>query len=257
MPQLAVDISNWQGDLDANVYQRWYREGARTVICGTDGSATHPVVFPSQMQKARAAGLNVEAYIYLYFSLDVVRRTNLKLDMIDAIGGVPRVWIDCEDTTSGRPPSELVGLIAAARDQVQARGYECGIYTGRWWWEPYTNNERGFGDLPLWNASYDGVLTLDTRPMGGWTELYRKQFTDKGTLGGISPLDLNVERESVAPPAQPPADDFQRGKREGRAEMFFEGWQRDSGPVLRETARILIEHADWIDRRPDEWGIER
>lgn len=202
--QLAVDISNYQGALGQDVFERWFAEGARTVICGTDGSQAYPVVFPSQVQRARAAGLEAEAYVYLYFAGDVVRRTNLKLDMIDGVGGIKRVWLDCEDTSSGLAPGEIVGLIAAARDAVQSRGYQCGIYTGRWWWVPYAGDERGFYDLPLWLASYDGIWSLAMSPLGGWTELHRKQFTDKGALGGVSPLDLNIERAPVLEAASPP-----------------------------------------------------
>lgn len=195
--QLAVDISNYQGNLSQQTFERWRAEGVRTVVCGTDGSQQFPVVFPAQVERARAAGLAVEAYVYLYFSQGadgVVRRTNLKLDMVAQVGGIRRIWLDCEDTTSGLAPAALVGIIAAARDAVLARGYECGIYTGRWWWEPYTANDRGFWDRPLWLAQYNGVQTLDMEPLGGWTELHRKQYTDKGSLGGVSPLDLNIER---------------------------------------------------------------
>ncbi|MFN8639004.1 MAG: glycoside hydrolase family 25 protein [Dehalococcoidia bacterium] len=202
--QLAVDISNYQGNLSQQTFERWRAEGVRTVICGTDGSQQFPVAFPGQVERARTAGLAVEAYVYLYFSQGtdgVVRRTNLKLDMVDQAGGIRRVWLDCEDTTSGLPPATLVGIIAAARDAVLARGYECGIYTGRWWWEPYTANDRGFWDRPLWLAQYNGVQTLDMEPLGGWTELHRKQYTDKGALGGVSPLDLNIERVPEVVPA--------------------------------------------------------
>jgi len=50
----------------------------------------------------------------------------------------------------------------------------------------------------------------------------------------------------------------------GRSELFFQGWQRDTVPVLRETAArlrdqasVLEAHADWVDARPTEWGIPR
>ncbi len=202
--QLAVDISNYQGNVSQQTFERWRDEGVRTVICGTDGSQQFPVAFPAQVERARAAGLTTEAYVYLYFSQGadgVVRRTSLKLDMVAHVGGIHCIWLDCEDTTSGLPPATLVGIIAAARDAVLARGFECGIYTGRWWWEPYTANDRGFWDRPLWLAQYNGVQTLDMEPLGGWTELHRKQYTDKGSLGGVSPLDLNIERVPAAVPA--------------------------------------------------------
>lgn len=221
--QRAVDCSNWNGPIPRATFEAMRAEGVRTVICGTDGN---PPLFPAQAVAARLAGLEVEAYVYLYFgsggtAYDVVERTNRKLDMVDMDGHVKRVWLDCEDTTSGLGPSELVALIAGARDAVQARGYVCGIYTGAWWWVPYTGDSKGFWDLPLWAAQYDDVADVDAvTPFGGWQQAFRKQYTDKGTAGGITPLDLDVERVLEAAPvpeAPQPLDDFQRG----RLEMYL------------------------------------
>ena len=209
----AIDISNWQGDLASSVFEAWKAEGIQTVICGTDGA---PPLFVPQADKAIAAGLNTEAYIYLYFgqggaAYDVVGRTEGKLDLIGTVPGIKRVWIDCEDTSSGLQPADIVALIAGARDAVQARGYECGIYTGRWFWVPYTAGEKGFWDLDLWHADYTTGETLDMEPFGGWNVAYRHQYTDKGMAGGISPLDLNVEND-IKPAVEPVQDEYLRGR---------------------------------------------
>lgn len=205
--QLAIDISNHQGEISREQFREMKRLGVRTVICGTDGSAEKPLVYRQQIEAAAAEGLRVEAYLYLYFAGDVRARTAAKLDMIQQVGRVSRVWLDCEDQQHSFGPEELVGRIAAARDLVQERGLRTGIYTGRWWWEPYTNNEGGFWDLPLWIAAYGpNEVNLNMEPLGGWRACLRKQYSDQGSLAGISPLDLDIELVEDVPSGEPAPD---------------------------------------------------
>lgn len=264
--QKAIDISNWQSDLPPEVYRRWYAEGVRTVICGTSGNPTAPLVYAQQAAKAAAAGMNVEAYIWIYWedAQAFETRVNAKLDLVRTVPGVNRVWLDCEDTHNAPSPEEIVRLIGLAASIAQARGFEVGIYTGAWWWKPFTRNATDFGDLlPLWLADYDGRESLESNllPLGGWTSLYRKQFTEKGSVGGVYPLDVNVELAPVEVPILVTGSDdpFQRG----RSELFFGGWKRDSVPAIRAAAAEamalaarLNAHADWIEQRPQEWGIQ-
>ena len=239
--QLAVDVSNFQGAISVDTFRQMRAEGAQRIICGTDGSPSFPVAFPQQVANAREAGLAVEAYIYLYFSQPLealLRRVNIKLDMIEA-SGVAMVWLDCEDTTSGLDPETLVGTIAAARDEVRNRGHGVGIYTGSWWWKPYTNNSEGFYDLPLWVASYDGNTNIEIAPLGGWSEAWRKQFTDKGLLAGIQPLDLNIERRDPAAP--PGISDEARA-----AFTYVQGWANSA--LIGQSVKLAIEQMRlWTD----------
>lgn len=219
----VIDASNWQGDLGPGVYAFWKGEGYSAVILGTSGNPSAPLVYEAQARKALAAGLDVEAYIWLTWGTDVdafAERVRRKLDLVATVPDVRRVWLDCEDTNI-EAGSDVVGLIALARDIVRERGFEVGIYTSAWWWGPNTGNEAGFGDLPLWLAHYDGVaeLTSSLLPIGGWSELYRKQYSETGSAGGVYPLDLNVERDAaIAPPPAEPglALTYEDGLNEGR-----------------------------------------
>lgn len=198
-----MDISNHQAGLDQGNFQAWALQGCKAIITGTDGGGQYPPIdFPRQIGLARNAGITAEeCYIYLYFGengeqWDSAKRTNLKLDLIDQVGGIKRVWLDCEQEKHGLDDVTLFNHIVAARDIVQRRGYECGIYTGAWWWKPYMKDTNEFSYLPLWAAQYDGgVQSLDLvgGGFGGWTTCVRKQYTDRGVLGGYSPLDLNLE----------------------------------------------------------------
>ena len=70
------------------------------------------------------------------------------------------------------------------------------------------------------DGGYDGVAELQSSllPFGSWTQntLYRKQYTDKGTAGGVFPLDLNVERSAEPVPVPDPAQSYADGVRAGR-----------------------------------------
>lgn len=216
--KLGVDISNYQGVLSNAELQALNAAGRTVVVCGTDGNPTSPLVYPQQVAAAVALGLEVEAYIFLYFSApdDIVARTQSKLALIRQQGHVTRVWLDCEDDPHGLAPDEIKGHIAAARDAVQAAGFECGIYTGKWWWGPNTANDEGFWNLKLWAAQYDGIEdpnVFDT--FGGWYDeqpvarghhgfAFRKQWTAHGQVPGITiELDLDCEQDAIAPAPVP------------------------------------------------------
>lgn len=270
--QRAIDISNYQGDLPGDVYRGWVGEGVRTVICGTDGSTKNPYVFPQQAAKVREVGLWLEAYTYLFFGeagqvYDVAARTNRKLDEIDKVGGIKTVWLDAEQDGHGLEPWQVVNGLVYARDAVQARGYECGIYTRAEWWQRNTLDHTGFADLRWWLAHYSPIPgfqldSLDTYLCGGIAadRLHRRQTTDQGVAGGYGPLDLNVERVVEAAdaivaesPAEDRPDDFQRG----RGEVFFEGWLPFDERQRRE--RLALEEAQRRELVALEqlWGVRR
>lgn len=203
----ALDISNYQGNLTQDNFNRFKEAGVQTVICGTDGNTNDPVAYPRQIEMAKRADLKTEAYIFLYhppFVTDMPKRARLKLDMIDSVGGVKDVWMDGEDTA----PLDAISIhnmLVYVRAEINGRGYDTGIYTGRWWWIPRTEDNHEFTDLRLWLASYDGIESLDIseKPMSGWTSLHRKQLSDKANIGGYGPLDYDIERAIVVPPAPP------------------------------------------------------
>lgn len=223
--QLAIDISNYQGDLPAATFRGWAGNGARTIICGTDENPRNPLVFVPQVSKTREAGMRAEAYTYLFFGengheFDVAARTNRKLDLIDSVGGIPIVWLDCEQEGHGLEAWQIVNGIVYARDAVLARGYQCGIYTRREWWVRCTNDEQGFWNLPWWLAHYSAwaghpLMSLETPLCGGKTELYRRQYSQDGRLAPYDgDLDLNVEIAPIAPPPPPPTPSLTQDARD-------------------------------------------
>ena len=72
----------------------------------------------------------------------------------------------------------------------QVIGIKPMIYTGGWYWEQLKtlNNTSRFKNYPLWLSSY----TPSYGPMfGGWTAPTIWQYTEKGSIGGINPVDLD------------------------------------------------------------------
>ena len=70
----------------------------------------------------------------------------------------------------------------------QVTGVKPMIYTGGWYWEQLKtlNNTSRFKDYPLWLSSY----TPNYGPMfGGWTAPTIWQYTEKGSIAGINPVD--------------------------------------------------------------------
>ena len=154
------------------------------------------------------AGVTVDAYVYLYWRRDVRAEVARALETIEDLP-VGRLWVDCEDDSSGIEPGVIVELIDTAVEACAL--IPAGIYTGRWWWAPATSDSRRFSDLPLWHAQY--TRSADERPVfdaftayGGWTRPLMWQFRGTTQLCGVS-VDLNLREVNVD---QTPNNDLDR-----------------------------------------------
>ena len=181
---MAIDISHWTGEVTTQQMQCLARRGVRRVSVGAQRRA----VARQQLATAVAAGLEVEAYVYLYLRSDVAQRVRAALETVDGFR-VRRLWLDAEDTTSGLSAAEVVERLQRARNACG--DFPAGIYTGAWWWRPRTGDSSAFSDPPLWVAQYDGRRSLDGVPgFGGWRRPRMKQYAANAQLCGVH-LDLN------------------------------------------------------------------
>lgn len=161
------------------------------VIQAIDPPPGYPVgQTASQIAACRDAGFAVEAYVYLWTSNP--GGISAQLDLLQGLG-VGRVWLDCEDTMAASAAARL-SAIRSGVQQIQARGYEAGIYTAHWYWTAYLGNHTDFKDLPLWASIYDGSPDLASGfvPFGGWTEVAMKQYAGTSSLAGIGGIDLDA-----------------------------------------------------------------
>lgn len=217
----AVDVSNYSDEITADTLAAWRAADVGLVIIQAfPPSYAQYAEQRRQMQACQDAGMPFDVYVYDYLASPDWRDGALYgLDAAKAAGHVPgRVWLDEEDVSPSAQrltAAEGVAAIQASVTAAQARGWDVGIYTGAWWWGPYTSNSTAFTALPLWLAQYDGVEDAAAiTPVGGWTTAAVKQYAGTSSLRGVGGVDLNVlsagEAARVNPPTPvpaPPADD--------------------------------------------------
>ena len=211
---LAVDVSHWSGEITEQQMACLRERGVRRVIAGTQRRA----IARQQLEAAVAAGLEVEAYVYLYLRANVARRVQAALETVEGLP-VRRLWLDAEDTTSGLTPEQMVERLRQAR--AACGEFPAGIYTGGWWWRPYTADSRAFADLPLWHARYDDRPTLDGfRPFGGWERPAMKQYAHNVDRCGVT-VDLNWYEQTGPRRGDPFSFDHVIGRWEGSDQQML------------------------------------
>jgi len=197
---LVLDISNYGGELPASVVADWKTAGVQKVVVGVDLAPGHPMLARRQLKAASDGGLEIEVYRYCYWGADV--HASLQL-LAAAIAGLPvqRIWLDFEDDSAPHygVQQELVcgwiaDCLAAAEDLWPGM---IGVYTARWWWEPYTGNIPRFSSYPLWVAEYDGDPSLNFTRFGGWSACFRKQYWGSSDMCHYT-ADLNFEEGDMA-----------------------------------------------------------
>lgn len=192
--ELALDISQFSGEVSTEQFALAKSKGVRKVVVALNNL---PLAV-RQANNAKAAGLEVEAYIYYYFAQDVITRTNAALGAIKDLN-IQRIWIDCEDTKHTLSPAALTSKIAAIRDRVLALGYSPGIYSANWWWSTNMAGVTTFKDLPLWDAYWDDNPDIDTPRYGGWAAAEMSQYQADTMFAGIW-CDLNSYTTTALPP---------------------------------------------------------
>lgn len=194
-------MSDWVAGIDISNYQSLTPARARDLAAGgvqlviVRASHERQALIDTaraQMAMVVEAGMALHAYGWVYFTEDAASTAQYWRD-IYADQPIGRFWIDCEETQYVKDPGVNRLWLSRALAVLQET-WPVGIYSGRWWWEPYMGNTPAFASLPLWDADYTGVPTL-TPPYplyGGWTRRAIHQYDGRGSLAGISPLDLDA-----------------------------------------------------------------
>jgi len=187
---LAVDISNYGGELSADTVSAWKDAGITRVIVGVarDTNLAH-----RQLRAAADGGMEVQAYCYMYPDSGpdtLLERVAIASHDIT----LSRVWVDFEEDGLGQQEAVCTWIQRCLEAAEGRWPGKVGVYTGRWWWVPYTGNTERFCHYPLWVAQQDGDASLSFAPFGGWQECAVKQYTNTTEFCGYS-VDLNFYEE--------------------------------------------------------------
>ena len=195
---LALDVSHWSGEITAQDVACWRANGVEHLVPGTQVES----LARQQLQTALDGGLTVDAYVVLYWDQDIRSQVEAALDVVRGFP-IGRLWLDIEVYPAGRSVAQLEALIQQGFDACGA--IECGIYTGKWWWDAYMPGSTRFAQAPVWYAYYDNVASLGTwawQAFGGWPFATGKQY-GFDYLCGVN-VDFNVMRVGATPGGDPP-----------------------------------------------------
>jgi GH25 family lysozyme M1 (1,4-beta-N-acetylmuramidase) len=193
----AVDVSVWETPIAQSQMDCFWEAGVRHVIVGTQ----EPLVARQQLAMAVSRGMTVDAYVYLYWDVDIATQVDAAFAMVQ---GFPtgRMWLDIEQDLHGLGSNAVIAMIQKGLATCEAKTPgRCGIYTGPGWWKTYLANTTMFASEPLWYAQYNKKRSLSdwaTEHFGGWSSPVAKQF-QTAPLCAIGGADWNVMQVTTTP----------------------------------------------------------
>lgn len=179
----GLDVSHYQGGIDWNAVAGSGRVFGIAAV--GDGYYRDPS-FAGNWSGMREAGLIRGAYQFFEPNLDPAAQADI---LIDAVGGslgagdLPPM-LDIEYAEDGTPPSRILWAMQVWADRVeQALGKKPMIYTGAWWWNPWTSYSGQFAGYPLVDSYY-----AQTCPniAAGWSSWAFWQYSSSGRVPGIN-----------------------------------------------------------------------
>jgi GH25 family lysozyme M1 (1,4-beta-N-acetylmuramidase) len=154
----GIDVSHHNGDID---YDRVRDAGHRFVfIKATQDIDFIDPMFPTNVARARAAGLAVGAYHFFDYTLDGRSQADHFLDRVEAAGGIDGALPPVVDVECWAPIGASIHAVSTARlrDFVERVYERTGrlpmIYTSVFMWREVVGDAEGFEDLPLWAACW-------------------------------------------------------------------------------------------------------
>ena len=188
----GIDVSHHNGDID---YAAVKKAGHRFVfIKATQDNAFIDPMFPTNLARARAAGLAAGAYHFFDYTLDGREQADHFMDRVEAAGGIDDALPPVVDVECWAPIGASIHAVSAARlrdfvERVYERsGLRPLVYTSVHMWEEVVGNAEGFEDLPLWAACWGCDVPPSLAP--GWEDW---AFWQEGLtrIPGVGRLDGN------------------------------------------------------------------
>lgn len=179
----GVDLSHHNGEVD---FKALKAAGVSFVILRVGTSRTPDSMFETYYEQARAAGLDVGAYLYTYANSTTQALADAAW-MIEKLAGKQfeyPIFFDIEDTSlQTLSAKELTDITLAFCDAMVDAGYYPGVYTNKRWMTDHLEIDRIRSTYDIWLASWivTGENISDySDDFGMW------QYTATGEIAGIS-----------------------------------------------------------------------
>jgi len=188
----GLDVSHHNGDID---YRAAKEAGHRFVfIKATQDNDFIDPMFPTNLARARAAGLAAGAYHFFDYTLDGREQADHFIDRVEAADGIDGALPPVVDVECWAPIGSSIHVVSSARlrDFVERVYERTGrmplVYTSTFMWREVMGNAEGFSDLPMWAACWGCDLPISIAP--GWDEWV---FWQEGIVRvpGVGRLDGN------------------------------------------------------------------
>jgi GH25 family lysozyme M1 (1,4-beta-N-acetylmuramidase) len=168
----GLDVSHHNGDID---YQAARQAGHRFVFIKAtqDNDFTDPM-FPTNMARARAAGLAAGAYHFFDYTLDGREQADHFIDRVEAADGINDALPPVVDVECWAPIGSSIHAVSTARlrDFVERVYERTGrmplLYTSTFMWREVVGNAEDFSDLPMWAACWGCEQPISVAP--GWDD---------------------------------------------------------------------------------------
>lgn len=194
------DISYWQGNID---FVKMYKAGIRFVIIRAGYGTTQDKNFVTYINAAIKAGLMVGVYWFMYAKNDTAARNNAKkcIEVIEPYKEhIPcMVWADWEydsDANAGAMTSaKRSSLVRVFLSQLQAAGYQVGIYSNQDYIQSGKFTASLIADYPLWFARYAAAMgKYAERGKDGHPYIWQHTSQGRGQTYGVSSTYIDLNR---------------------------------------------------------------
>lgn len=194
------DISYWQGNID---FVKMYKAGIHFVIIRAGYGTTQDKNFVSYINAAIKAGLMVGIYWFMYAKNETAARNNAK-KCIEVIAPYKEhihcmVWADWEydsDANAGAMTSaKRSSLVRVFLSQLQAAGYQVGIYSNQDYIQSGKFTASLIADYPLWFARYAAAMgKYAERGKDGHPYIWQHTSQGSGQTYGVSSTYIDLNR---------------------------------------------------------------
>lgn len=190
----GVDISAWQGS--AVDFEKIAADGYTFVILRAGYAENEDDAFEENYKRAKAAGLNVGAYLYSYADTteEALREAAAMKQWLKGKQLEYPVYYDLEDpeTHGGLSKEVLTNIALAFLDEMAKDGWLVGLYSCKSWLENKMDTAKICKTYECWMAHFvsDGTYNIYDR----YDEVYGMwQYSPSGNVDGVEGgVDMNV-----------------------------------------------------------------